>query len=93
MVFHEHLEEEDSENDSIEAVELGKIVEVTPVLDDKKQCITMSLRITGTDDVQLAAPPEPSRNLTTGCLRAKRIIVLAYCGVVIHIIDLFCTPN
>ena len=62
LVFHEHLEEEDSETDSIEAVELGKVLEVTPVLDDKKQCITMSLRIKGTDDVQLAAPPEPSRN-------------------------------
>ena len=62
LVFHERLEEEDSETDSIEAVELAKILEVTPVLDDKKQCITMSLRIKSTDDVQLAAPPEPSRN-------------------------------
>ena len=65
MVFHEHLEEEESETDSIEPVELGKILEATPVLDDKKQCITMSLRIKSTDDVQLAAPPEPSRNLET----------------------------
>ena len=29
----------------------------------------------------------------TGCLSAKRIIPLAYCGVVIHSIDLFYTSN
>ena len=71
LVFHEHLEEEEeSESDAFEDVELGKILEVTPVLDDKKQCITMSLRLKSRDDVQLTAPPEPSRKPSVQFLNA-----------------------
>jgi len=65
LIFREHLEEEESTDESLEPLEVAKILEIKPILDEKKQPSTIYLRVKVNSDEELEvgfqAPPEPSK--------------------------------
>lgn len=74
LAFNRLDENEHSEDESLEPLEVGKILTMEPVIDEKKQpgSINLRVRINSEEEfaIVLASPPEPSRKPSVQWLSA-----------------------
>ena len=77
LIFHEH--DDDKEELNLGPIEVGKIMDMQPILDEKNQGVSMCIRVkSGLEEelsLRLDSPPEPSRKPSIQWLSAFRKVL------------------